>query len=110
MTRAESMLVGARAADRAIYDLVAAALDPTDDIHASGEYLRHSAATLTIRAATRALARARSGGAAASEVVARPEHARRRPRSASRTPTTPRPDGGSGTTDLEPGALRGVIA
>jgi aerobic carbon-monoxide dehydrogenase medium subunit len=46
-----------------LYDLVAAALDPTEDIHASGEYRRHLAATLTVRALDRALARARGGTA-----------------------------------------------
>ena len=42
-----------------VYDLVAAALDPTDDIHATGAYRRHLAATLTARAVPTALARAR---------------------------------------------------
>ena len=46
-----------------LYELVAAALDPTEDIHASGEYRRHLAATLTVRALDRALARARGGTA-----------------------------------------------
>ena len=49
-------------ADR-LYELVAAALDPTDDIHATAEYRRHLAATLTVRAFDRALARARAGAA-----------------------------------------------
>ncbi len=53
----------------ALYDLVAAALDPTDDIHATGEYRRHLAATLTVRAVARAVERARMG-AAAPEVTA----------------------------------------
>jgi carbon-monoxide dehydrogenase medium subunit len=44
----------------ALYALVASALDPTDDIHASGEYRRHLAATLTVRALGGALARARA--------------------------------------------------
>jgi aerobic carbon-monoxide dehydrogenase medium subunit len=44
-----------------LYELVAGALDPTDDIHATGEYRRHLAATLTVRAFDRALARARTG-------------------------------------------------
>jgi carbon-monoxide dehydrogenase medium subunit len=44
----------------ALYALVASALDPTDDIHASGEYRRHLAATLTARALGGALARARA--------------------------------------------------
>lgn len=44
----------------ALYDLVASALDPTDDIHATGEYRRHLAATLTVRGVGRALAQARS--------------------------------------------------
>jgi aerobic carbon-monoxide dehydrogenase medium subunit len=44
---------------KALYELVADALDPTDDIHATGEYRRHLAATLTARAVARALARAR---------------------------------------------------
>lgn len=52
----------------ALYDLVAAALDPTDDIHASGDYRRHLAATLTVRAVGRAVDRARA--AAATEVTA----------------------------------------
>jgi carbon-monoxide dehydrogenase medium subunit len=47
-----------------LYDLVAAALDPTDDIHATGEYRRHLAATLTVRGLAKALARARSADAA----------------------------------------------
>lgn len=54
-------------------DLVAAALAPTDDIHATAEYRRHLAATLTARALERALARARAGTDAAdrtSEVPA----------------------------------------
>jgi 2-furoyl-CoA dehydrogenase FAD binding subunit len=41
-------------------DRVAAALDPTDDIHATAAYRRHLAAVLTERAYDRALARARS--------------------------------------------------
>src|SRR5919106_845583 len=45
-------------------DLVASALDPTEDIHASGEYRRHLAATLTVRAVDRALDRARAGSGA----------------------------------------------
>jgi carbon-monoxide dehydrogenase medium subunit len=47
----------------AVYDLVAGALAPTDDIHAPADYRRHLAATLTVRAVGRALARARAGGA-----------------------------------------------
>ncbi len=56
----------------ALYDLVAAALDPTDDIHATGDYRRHLAATLTVRAVGRAVERARAATAAAdaSEVTA----------------------------------------
>src|SRR4029450_11010631 len=42
-----------------LYDLVAGALDPTEDIHATGAYRRHLAATLTVRAVPTALARAR---------------------------------------------------
>jgi carbon-monoxide dehydrogenase medium subunit len=58
-------------ADDAIYDHVAAALDPTDDIHASGDYRRHLAATLTVRGVARALGRARARtGADAPEVTA----------------------------------------
>jgi aerobic carbon-monoxide dehydrogenase medium subunit len=53
---------------KALYELVAEALDPTDDIHASGEYRRHLAATLTARAVARALARARVD-TAAPEVI-----------------------------------------
>jgi aerobic carbon-monoxide dehydrogenase medium subunit len=45
----------------ALYDLVAGALDPTDDIHARGDYRRHLAAVLTVRAVGRALERARAG-------------------------------------------------
>jgi len=56
--------------DGGIYDLVAAALDPTDDIHATGEYRRHLAATLTVRGVAKALARARSADAASAEVTA----------------------------------------
>jgi carbon-monoxide dehydrogenase medium subunit len=41
-------------------DRVAAALDPTDDIHATAAYRRHLAGVLTERAYDRALARARS--------------------------------------------------
>ncbi len=41
-------------------DRVAAALDPTDDIHATAAYRRHLAGVLTERAYERALARARS--------------------------------------------------
>ena len=52
-----------------LYDLVAAALGPTDDIHATGDYRRHLAATLTVRAVDRAVARARVS-TAASEVIA----------------------------------------
>ncbi len=47
----------------ALYELVAAALDPTEDIHASGECRRHLAATLSVRALDGALARARGGTA-----------------------------------------------
>jgi carbon-monoxide dehydrogenase medium subunit len=54
---------GDAAAD-GLYGLVAAALDPTDDIHATAAYRRHLAATLTVRAVDRALARARRGGEA----------------------------------------------
>ncbi len=46
------------AGPHALYDLVASALDPTDDIHATGGYRRHLAATLTARALRRALDRA----------------------------------------------------
>jgi carbon-monoxide dehydrogenase medium subunit len=46
--------------DDTLYELVASALDPTDDIHASGEYRRHLAATLTQRGVARAVERARS--------------------------------------------------
>jgi aerobic carbon-monoxide dehydrogenase medium subunit len=47
-----------------LYGLVAAALDPTEDIHATAAYRRHLAATLTVRAVDRALARARGGAEA----------------------------------------------
>jgi carbon-monoxide dehydrogenase medium subunit len=63
----------AAAGDAAIYDLVADALDPTDDIHATGEYRRHLAATLTVRGVARALAGARSG--AGNEALATEAHA-----------------------------------
>jgi carbon-monoxide dehydrogenase medium subunit len=53
-----------------VYDLVASALDPTGDVHATGEYRRHLAATLTVRAFDRALARARTGAGAASAPTA----------------------------------------
>lgn len=57
--------------DRALYEFVAAALDPTDDIHASGEYRRHLAATLTVRGVARARERARTARAGAEpEVIA----------------------------------------
>jgi carbon-monoxide dehydrogenase medium subunit len=48
-------------AEGAVYDLIASALDPTEDIHAGGDYRRHLAATLTVRALDRALERARAG-------------------------------------------------
>jgi aerobic carbon-monoxide dehydrogenase medium subunit len=67
-------IAGGGAAAGALHDLVAGSLHPTDDIHATGEYRRHLAATLTVRALDRALARARSAGPAtdptASEVPA----------------------------------------
>jgi carbon-monoxide dehydrogenase medium subunit len=50
-----------------LYELVSAALDPTDDIHATGGYRRHLAATLTVRALDRALARARTGTAGSND-------------------------------------------
>jgi carbon-monoxide dehydrogenase medium subunit len=56
---------------RALYDLVAGSLDPTDDIHASGDYRRHLAATLTVRRVDQAIGRARAArGAAATEATA----------------------------------------
>jgi aerobic carbon-monoxide dehydrogenase medium subunit len=55
-----ALSVGGATDDR-LYELVAAALDPTEDIHATAEYRRHLAATLTVRAFHRALARARAG-------------------------------------------------
>ncbi|HET6952836.1 MAG TPA: FAD binding domain-containing protein [Acidimicrobiales bacterium] len=54
-------VAGAGARPRDLHDLVASALDPTGDIHASGDYRRHLAATLTVRGLDRALARARAG-------------------------------------------------
>jgi aerobic carbon-monoxide dehydrogenase medium subunit len=57
---------GGGGGDEALYDLVAAALDPTDDIHATGEYRRHLAATLTVRG----LRKARQRAADAAEVTA----------------------------------------
>jgi CO/xanthine dehydrogenase FAD-binding subunit len=50
-----------------VYDLVASSLDPTDDIHATAAYRRHLAATLTVRAVDRALARARTGAQGAKD-------------------------------------------
>jgi CO/xanthine dehydrogenase FAD-binding subunit len=67
-----------------LYDLVASSLDPTDDIHATAAYRRHLAATLTVRALDRALARARAPQspqspqpelAAVSDVMAAPTSA-----------------------------------
>jgi carbon-monoxide dehydrogenase medium subunit len=60
----------ALAGDGELYDLVAGALDPTDDIHATGEYRRHLAATLTVRGAARAAERARTSSATTTEVRA----------------------------------------
>jgi carbon-monoxide dehydrogenase medium subunit len=55
----------------ALYDVVAGSLDPTDDIHASGDYRRHLAATLTVRSVDQAIGRARAArGAAATEATA----------------------------------------
>jgi carbon-monoxide dehydrogenase medium subunit len=48
------------ALDRAVYDLVAGALSPTGDIHATADYRRHLAATLTVRSLGPALSRARA--------------------------------------------------
>jgi CO/xanthine dehydrogenase FAD-binding subunit len=45
-----------------LYELVTSSLNPTDDIHATAEYRRHLAATLTVRALDPALARARAAG------------------------------------------------
>jgi aerobic carbon-monoxide dehydrogenase medium subunit len=55
------VLADGRAGPDALYDLVASSLDPTDDIHATAEYRRHLAATLTVRALDRTLERARAG-------------------------------------------------
>jgi carbon-monoxide dehydrogenase medium subunit len=52
---------GPDAGSATVYELVASSLDPTDDIHATAAYRRHLAATLTVRAVDRALARARAG-------------------------------------------------
>ncbi|HKA84940.1 MAG TPA: FAD binding domain-containing protein [Acidimicrobiales bacterium] len=52
---------GGGAWSSAVYDLVAASLDPTDDIHAGAAYRKHLAATLTVRAVDGALARAGAG-------------------------------------------------
>lgn len=57
-------LAPALAGEESVYDLVAAGLDPTGDIHATADYRRHLAATLTVRAVRRAQARA-AGTAAA---------------------------------------------
>lgn len=54
-------LADGRAGPDTLYDLVASSLDPTDDIHATAEYRRHLAATLTVRALDRTLERARAG-------------------------------------------------
>jgi carbon-monoxide dehydrogenase medium subunit len=51
---------GGAARDRAVYDLVAGALNPTGDIHATADYRRHLAATLTVRSLGPALTRARA--------------------------------------------------
>jgi carbon-monoxide dehydrogenase medium subunit len=59
-------LGGGRGRPGALYDLVADALDPTDDIHASGAYRRHLAATLTVRSVGRAVDRARAGAGVVS--------------------------------------------
>ena len=59
----------------AVYDLVAASLDPTDDIHATAAYRKHLAATLTVRAVDRALARARADGPSALAAVSDPRGA-----------------------------------
>jgi carbon-monoxide dehydrogenase medium subunit len=50
---------GSGGSDQTLHDLVAGALDPTDDIHASGDYRRHLAATLTVRGVARAIERSR---------------------------------------------------
>ena len=50
----------ALAGGESLYDLVAGALTPTDDIHATGAYRRHLAATLTARSVPQALSRARA--------------------------------------------------
>ena len=52
-------LAPALAGDGDVYGLVAGALDPTGDIHATAAYRRHLAATLAARGVDRALARAR---------------------------------------------------
>ncbi|MEJ7845458.1 MAG: FAD binding domain-containing protein [Acidimicrobiales bacterium] len=58
--------LGPAAADPvALGEVVAAALDPTADIHASAEYRRHLAVTLTRRAVVTATARARASHASA---------------------------------------------
>jgi carbon-monoxide dehydrogenase medium subunit len=49
-----------RALEQAAYDLVSAALTPTGDIHASADYRRHLAATLTVRGLGPALSRAQA--------------------------------------------------
>jgi carbon-monoxide dehydrogenase medium subunit len=49
-----------RAMEQAAYDLVSAALTPTGDIHASADYRRHLAATLTVRGLGPALSRAQA--------------------------------------------------
>ena len=76
---------GGRGGD--VYDLVAGALDPTDDIHATGAYRRHLAATLTARAVDRAL---------------RPGPGERR-RSRGRPPSRADPRGGADRERRRPG-------
>jgi CO/xanthine dehydrogenase FAD-binding subunit len=66
-------LAGSDAGAATVYDLVASSLVPTDDIHATAAYRRHLAATLTVRALDRALARARGG--TQSPQPPQPEHA-----------------------------------
>jgi carbon-monoxide dehydrogenase medium subunit len=48
------------AMEQAVHDLVSDALSPTGDIHASADYRRHLAATLTVRSLGPALTRARA--------------------------------------------------
>jgi carbon-monoxide dehydrogenase medium subunit len=80
-----------------LYDLVASSLDPTDDIHATAAYRRHLAATLTVRAIDRALARARTG----TEPTKPPQPEPAAVSDAMAAPTAASPDVGGGAQRAE---------